>query len=363
MKLADLVLLTEQVTRQDIIDAYLLMAMPSLTDKASQYLSQETIKRVRKSIIDELTDIILAEVGHVSRECKSVIVFSRALRDDKIEAIQLGQQLADTLFGKRIDFQTLATGLRRADELTKDENYQNQLRTVEDLRQITSLPWSMSAVKRAFSDLAWDTEYGGESWGEITAQTINLMNTSSNELFLAQFDRVVDFVHNTGTLLNKFRNDRRGGQSLGFVLDLKQEAIDPRTLARYASPEIAKLFRQGEWKRTQHLSQTPKDQEISALVNKMGKKKLDTNDSLYEFTLYLNHAITHYGARDLSIGIMNTLRSDVPQGQRVHTLLHLNICELRHWIRRLMIPKYLPELPDTVIRTVVNFLNNLPIRC
>lgn len=309
MKLNELVLL-EQLSKQNIIDIYILMSMPDLADRASQFISKEVLNRIRNNVVEELTTIIIGEVQHAADECISIYNLYYGELTEK-ELNEAAKHISKALFGKEFSAGSLMEAF--FDVLASNEGsfvYEGAkpIKTLEDLKKATELPWTLGAIEKLFSKLDWMEEFGGPLWAEIT-RYLQEITRSSEKQFMLLFDRLTDIIHNSGSLLRKFKIARSitSYDELRALLDLKQEAASPRALARYASPQIRKLFRRGEWRYTSRSRAQASDQrEISVLLDRM----LVHYGSVEEVVRTVNALIAHYGIPNVADVINN--KNDKP---------------------------------------------------
>ena len=59
------ILINERVEKSDIIDLYIIMSMPALSDPALQYTANDIFKRKFRNVQDEIQSIILRELRHL----------------------------------------------------------------------------------------------------------------------------------------------------------------------------------------------------------------------------------------------------------------------------------------------------------
>ena len=256
MKLKD-ILLTEVTKPHDIVDLYLIMLMPEPSSKAGKFTVKEVVDSVRDEIQSELEKIILRELAHSAGMSKEGLdVASGYLPEGPSKRIQrrLKEKLGiehdkeDPMVGQMAlrsffdEFRALRYGRILQDTEKQDfKAFENHLKEhIPDIKK-----FGPGLVKWMFNYLEWDESFGGIPWANITEQVEKLKEARGQEDFLKQFDRVIDVVHNTGELLNKFNKYR----DIRRVLDIKQHAMDPRELHQHASPDIRKLFRDPAWQK------------------------------------------------------------------------------------------------------------------
>lgn len=238
--------LTERMQKNDIIDLYIIMTMPEPAEEDNKYNAQQILQNSKANIIKEIETILLKELRHFSSQSKYEMLYIKP--DSQYSA--WAKNLGKNIFGIDMPYKILDKKLEKtASVLQKklgDEEYEkdNEI-TIAELAQLTGLPWTIDAVVNAFNKMPWDGGYGGRSWATIAEQAKKLIQSSPVDL-VKNIDRFVDYVHNTGPVLTKFKGSNEGW--LLYLLDLKQHTKNIRELIPYASYEVRKLFGDIMWR-------------------------------------------------------------------------------------------------------------------
>jgi len=252
-------LLSEAINKTDIVDLYIVMTMPEPMDERYQYTAKEVFEKVKNHITVEIQSILLRELRHMNPTWGKTLT---------------GKQI----FGVNLDNTTMIEGLNKTYNILKNQfsyegshKYENTEITIDWLAKATGLPWTIDAVINMFNKSDWDGGYGGENWGKLASEAKKLLNAGPADM-LKQLDRFVDFVHNNGAVINKFRGFKDGW--LQFILDLKQHATNIRDLIPYASYDVRSLFKDPAWRL--FMSQVP------------GKGAAESDDAIIE--LFIKYA-------------------------------------------------------------------------
>jgi hypothetical protein len=288
MNFINFYMLQEQLKRSDLIDVYILMSMPDIDDPSAKFIKDEIMAQVKSNIIEELQKIITKEFLHIKSQeyCENVQKIKDFMTFEAGPWYSQGLMLTPRFISKQRD---QATKLRFIQDFVKDFNLSNtyysednkkQNITIEDFKLFakafdlnipkdfvdvfdnhkefrqtiykiytTSINNNQIPVRyiyRAFTLLKWNTYYGGKNWAKITEHTIKILSTKDSAEFFKELDRLVDFVHNTGSILSKFQGYKQGW--IQFILDIKEKATNIRELIPLATPEVRKMFSSQEWR-------------------------------------------------------------------------------------------------------------------
>lgn len=313
-------ILTEAIQKTDIVDLYIVLAMPKSEDPAYQFIANEIVAKTSANIISECENVILHEFRHVRDQYDGSIFIDMAdpkslmavahpqkspeeeptpkddwvyfkpnnSRDDensKQTALNFGYAMGLTAPypGNFKQWKAVAIKVSRAvkwlysaknkgsgrggsmwgeafsaadqldhnfaKQVTKDRKRLNQLEVdLPMLNKKFGINLTLPAIAIIFNDTDnWSESYGGEAWGEATLELQKVVNTKKDSpSFLHALDRLVDFVHNNGSLLDKFRGYKEGW--FKFILDIKNSAVNLRELFPYASSAIKPLLSSPEWR-------------------------------------------------------------------------------------------------------------------
>lgn len=246
--------LAEEVKRTDIIDTYVLMSMPDIDDPAAQFVKKEIMDQARSNITQELTHIILRELRHADSEGKLGEILDDFVRADN--------DIKDGLALRDFDYSDIFRGAKKISEILNLQPPRSSKYVADNLKMyIRNTKQLLSAIKynknninklslntayKCFKVLPWSRLYGGTSWSEITAHTIKIINAKTPMEFFKLLDRLIDFVHNTGSILTKFKGYEEGW--IQFILDIKEKAVNIRELIPHTSQEVRKMFASPEWR-------------------------------------------------------------------------------------------------------------------
>lgn len=280
MKLFELFLF-EYTKKSDIIDLYIIMSMPQLQSKANQFIVDQVVQRSRNNIVEESRNIVAAEIAksiplnNVQRKVAKQIKSGKFNNPFSVSADRVLQGLNQLPTEEQI-------------EADKDLFWSLRDLTFDQLIEKTNLPWTTETIGYFFNKHTSSRHaFGGRVWGKIAEGVSQVEKSKSTSEFLKAFDRFVDLVHNTGSVLDKFEGAHEGW--ITFILDLKQHALNITDLIRYASRDVQKLFREQEW-RMQQPERQGNVQTIEHLAAKYIKQA--DFDSLSEM-------IKTYGLRDV----------------------------------------------------------------
>ena len=136
------------------------------------------------------------------------------------------QQLSKADFGKYID--VFADKFRKQPLKIVRQYYGNQKLTVDDFINL-------------FKSLQWDRDYGGQSWYNIGLEYKKLLNTQKTDQLKQLLDHINDLVHNSGTILSKFKY----GKQILQALNKKKSAENIDMLYSYIDdPDLKAKYRQ-----------------------------------------------------------------------------------------------------------------------
>lgn len=261
-------LLLEMVGKTDIVDLYIILALPKLEHPAHDFVAQEVVKETSGRILSECEHVVLRELRHFtsmstlgefSNETES---FKRIAKvkdlteyeedgwldyiDEYTEEIGEELGLPKLMPQTAMQWANFATALNKAGKYLRigAKNKKVEM-SIEALNKASGYNFNYAFIGRLFEHGGWDDAYGGYKWTAV-AQAVDNLKTSSRGKFIFYLDRLVDLVHNTGSVLNKFRSYKQGW--LTYILDLKQHAINLNELIPYASPRVRKLFTTPEWR-------------------------------------------------------------------------------------------------------------------
>lgn len=224
-------LLLEAVSKSDIIDLYIVISMPAPSDPAQQHIVKEVLERSRIHIQDEIEFILLRELSHFTDETEL------ELNEWQDRYINFPKELVPTGANPK----TFPMQLWEILDMTNDGT---EL-TLREVSNQLGIRVNYQFVIDMYRTLTWSENFGGESWAKLT-EAARMLNESKLTNYGKAVDRFIDFVHNTGSVINKFRGYRDGW--FKYILDLKQHAINIRELIPYASRDVKNLFKTHEWR-------------------------------------------------------------------------------------------------------------------
>jgi hypothetical protein len=269
--------LLEDIQRTDIIDLYIILSMPTIEDPAANFIAQQVVQETSGRILKEAETTVLRELRHMNEESNLRYLYSSmheynfSLNETALPNYmsKLGKDLGLPPFSKQTvsQWKALGTALDKARKWLIAQARRKREMTLEELNAATGYRFSYDFIAKLFRKGGWSYEYGGPKWAAI-ADAVNNLKTSSKKMFVFNLDRLVDLVHNSGSILIKFRTYDRGW--LTYLLDLKQHAINIGELIPHASPEVRKLFASQEWRQTK--SQMPGGNETAGLERIMWKE-------------------------------------------------------------------------------------------
>jgi hypothetical protein len=237
--------LCEAISKSDIIDTYILMSMPDIEDDAAQFVKKEIMDAAKTNIIEELTRILEKEVSHMRGESDTHEYGLAAIKymgvpGEKIESI-------DRQYLKPIT-KTFNLPAIKNPETEKEivKLYKDVAKKLEAGGSGRADTLTLAEIHGIFENFSWYSGYGGKNWARITAHVQKIAGAANQTEFFKALDRLVDFVHNTGSILTKFQGYAEGW--IQFILDLKEKATNIRELIPYASPEVKKMFGSQEWR-------------------------------------------------------------------------------------------------------------------
>lgn len=218
-------LLSEEIKQPDIIDLYIMMAMPDPEDPKYRAIYDDAFKKSSNEIKLEIQNIVLRELRHAQD-------MADVYDDEALKSLFPNHDLDP--YAIRSSLIMLRKLWSRKKELS-----------IEEFASMTGVPWTIDSIIRAFYKLDWSYMYGGKNWAKIAEQAKNLLDAGPADIVKA-LDRFVDFVHNTGAVANKFKGYDAGW--LNYILDIKAQSKNIRELIPYASYEVRQLFRDPAWR-------------------------------------------------------------------------------------------------------------------
>lgn len=278
-------LLSEAINKSDIIDIYILMSMPEPHDEANIFIKNEKVKAISNTIIDEIDNILLRELRHLS------IDYRDYGPDDDYK--QYDSNIFESKYGispKKIN--EIVKFLTKMFGREGKQKYFSTEITLPEINDIFQTKLSYQNLANIFSGAGlWESGYGGKNWSRIAifaGELHNLLKDTTK--FLTKLDRFVDFVHNNGAVINKFKGYVEGW--LPFILDIKQNAVNIREIIPYASRDIQKMFRDQAWR---------------MLMRDIPGKGADTSFEAYKPLIkkYINNAINVKEATPAAYNISN----------------------------------------------------------
>lgn len=290
-------LLQEKIERTDIIDLYILTSMPELEDEANRFIKQEILNKVIHNIEEEAQSVVIREFRYFfeGRDGSKLLWLDEFSPSIKNNSSKLLNKINQEFFRGMYDdnFIELLRGLnktssyldRRFDFLDK---YGERLVTLEMLRDKTGLPWTMEIIIDAFNHKkwGWEASYGGPGW-QAAAIAVNNLLTSPPSKMLYFLDRLIDFVHNTGPIANKFA--LYSGGWLNFLLDLKAQSKNVKELIPYASRDVQKMFSDSAWVKFFHeFRSLGAGESNEAIKNILLKTIIQLSKKNYDTSPYLN---------------------------------------------------------------------------
>ena len=131
---------------------------------------------------------------------------------------QIGRDLDNTDLGKYVN--VFSDQFRNRPLQRARKYYQNSNLEIKDMYNL-------------FNGLDWDSSFGGGRWYNIAQQYQKLKGITETKQLRAQLDHINDLVHNTGSVLNKFKFHKKILQALDDkfqatnVLQLLPKVTDP----------------------------------------------------------------------------------------------------------------------------------------
>lgn len=272
-------LLNERVNKSDIIDLFIIMSMPKIATKAGKFIQQEIVQRARANILAELESIVVEELEHfcgygeVSERSvlKHAHKLGKIFLDDNIEVPKRNKR--EWLIGFREKIcERMISILKRAIP---------HKFTIDEINDMTGANLSLSNIAYLYKNLRWPKHYGGKPWADFTTAVGSLKNTQGTEEFIRAFERIIDLVHNTGSILDKFHGYQEGW--MPFILDLKQHTHNVRDLFPYASKDLRTLLSGTDWR-----GQTTYHTGIDPVIIHNGLQAEDPST-------YFENLVRHYG--------------------------------------------------------------------
>lgn len=243
--------LTERVEKTDIIDLYIMLSMGPPDDANLKSIYDEKFSNITQNIKNEVEYIILRELRHALIRTNLRILIELDLKE--VWARIFGDIPVDDSY-LEADFETdLIHNLRELKKQFKGVSHRTTHQhprrgkiTFEVLNNKFNLPWNIDVAINMFENLSWHEDYGGDSWAAVARHAKKLLEAESIKDVSFELDRFIDYVHNTGKVLDKFYGSDLGW--LPYLLDLKAVATNIRELTPYASHEIRRMMSDQAWR-------------------------------------------------------------------------------------------------------------------
>jgi hypothetical protein len=227
------------------------MAMGPPEDPAYLDIYNQKFLEASQHIKDEIEHILLREVRHVLIRTmemgKLFIAFSSSSQTtDIIKQYELITSLlnynsASTEQAAR----EFVYSLEKLKSMFTYGEHQKEV-TFKKATRETGISWNINLVYNIFNNLTWRADYGGKAWAQITQEAAKVLTENNVTQLVSSVDRFIDYVHNTGSILNKFAGSYDGW--FNFILDLKAQSQNIRELMPFTSYEIRSMMRDPAWR-------------------------------------------------------------------------------------------------------------------
>jgi hypothetical protein len=261
--------LTERVEKTDIIDLYVMMAMGLPEDPAYLDIYNQKFLEASQHIKDEIQYILLREVRHAltwTNEFNDLLVMVDDMINNKINIKIDNADIKDIRDKYNLVIKKLDTNLNPIVGLDSDyiidaannltisldilDRYMDRARpkeiTFKNASIKTKFMWNINVIYNMFNNLTWHTDYGGKAWAQITQEAAKVLAENNVTQLVSSVDRFIDYVHNTGSVANKFAGAKDGW--FNFILDLKAQSQNIRELMPFTSYEIRSMMRDPAWR-------------------------------------------------------------------------------------------------------------------
>lgn len=231
-----------KLTIQNIYDAYVYMYCNSFSENPiTNFDCIYFCSNIKQKFLNELENICLRELRHLDNYCYtySHLMQSNSFEEfkdetthsiddtnlDKKDLAFLGINVEDfSCFKKKIH--TIKKFLKKiyGEEGSRNQNkkckYNNNLANLDYVNAFCGTNITMLNVSNIFDEWSWESGYAGEGWADIAKMT-HMLRYAPPLNFFYVFDRVVDFIHNNGNVLNKMK-----------IEDGFEEALDNKACAK-----------------------------------------------------------------------------------------------------------------------------------
>ena len=389
MKLNEIIL--EYTRPKNITDLYLIMTMPEPSSKAGKFITKEIVTQTRNDIQKEMEGIVLGELSHwadMTREGELLTEYLNEVDNEGEDSEEAEDFLHDlnqnntlkklmdkTGANRKYDHHWLNLGhaLSASYKFSKHQDVQGFDEYFDYVKRHYNIKMTPGIIEWVYNQLGWDSDYGGPPWAKITKAVTELREASGAQFL---FDRTIDLVHNTGSLLDKFRESDK----IKPILDIKAHAIDPRELYKHSSRDIQRLFRDPNWQKYYYAHVHPHVVDIPGRLTKGRKtavqKSLRTTESgapIVDVVLRYGHSaaveleyvVKYFGLRPVLDALEKELidtaeelrpppgKKTTPHGHHLSTGMMLaNVSAAREQIVR--VAKHIREHTRTLERNIAN---------
>jgi hypothetical protein len=242
-------LLTERVEKTDIIDLYVMMAMGPPEDPAYLDIYNQKFLEASQHIKDEIEHILLREVRHVLSKTTEMSKLLNDFRSQTSDIIKRYELITSLLNYNSVSTEQAARefvySLEKLKSMFTYGEHQKEV-TFKKATRETGISWNINLVYNMFNNLIWYIDYGGKAWAQITQEAAKVLTENNVTQLVSSVDRFIDYVHNTGSILNKFAGSYDGW--FNFILDLKAQSQNIRELMPFTSYEIRSMMRDPAWR-------------------------------------------------------------------------------------------------------------------
>lgn len=213
--------LNEVAAISDFADLYLLEILPDSDDHRAQYIKETLFQKAKTKIQEEIEFMIITEFSGLAVSSP----------DEKLQKI--GMTIIEMFYEMPDHMKALREGTYK---LTFDD-LNRKLQSEEDMPHI-----DYEFIERHFYFYEIDKD-GKPIWATVTeiAKEMNEAEKFNNYIYL--FDRFVDLVHRSGTMLGHFYAQKKPRGALKAFLDFKQNTQRIDKLLKYVSPALKRAIK------------------------------------------------------------------------------------------------------------------------
>ncbi len=233
-------------------DIYVMASAPNSTAeygvRLQKLTTDEIMQRFQHEAWPEILDILAREFFHIMVTDEFQLMDAAGdeygnEESDKDDIERLEQVLG--IDGHR-QLRSFGNQMSQLSE-NYDEDIPIGFKDIHAIFKQHNASFTLSTMIKAFEQLSWEPEYGGEAWAEITKAVLVIgeaLNQKSFNRFYKALDHFVDLAHNTNSVLDKFKGyDERW---LFYWVDLKRYSKSVYDLTPVSKPvkDYLKVSRQ-----------------------------------------------------------------------------------------------------------------------